>query len=177
MVDSKIDCDTKAVLFGVNTGPLLNARQSGSADSFGVFRRCVLEMKFTKSREFKHEEIPMNINLAIIEPTDDEVLEDLAKKTIHHGEEALMFAVLKSATEDFRKYVSARDRKGKLLFNEAEEWLLEKDSDSLPFDSIWEVLRLQPDYLRQGLLRGKMRIVSPRPHRSSGARCVHVVIQ
>jgi hypothetical protein len=73
----------------------------------------------------------MNIKLAMIEPTDDEVLEHLAKKTIHHGEEALMLAVLKSATENFQKYVNARDRKGKLLFDEAEEWLLEKESDSL----------------------------------------------
>lgn len=98
----------------------------------------------------------MNINLAMIEPTDDEVLEYLAKKTIHHGEEALMLAMLKSATEDFQKYVNARNRKGKLLFNEAEEWLLEKDSDSfLCFESICEVLRLQPDYIRKGLLRWK----------------------
>ena len=98
----------------------------------------------------------MNINLAMIEPTDDEVLEYLAKKTIHHGEEALMLAMLKSATEDFHKYVKARNRKGKLLFNEAEEWLLEKDSDSfLCFESICEVLRLQPAYLRNGLLRWK----------------------
>jgi hypothetical protein len=98
----------------------------------------------------------MNIELAIVEPTDDGVLEDLAKKSFHHGEEALMFAVLKSATEDFQTYVNARDRKGKRLFDEAEEWLLEKDSDSLLcFESICEVLRLQPDYLRKGLLRWK----------------------
>jgi hypothetical protein len=120
------------------------------------FRCCVLVMRFTKSREFKHEEIPMNIKLAMIESTDDEGLEDLAKKTIRHGKEALMFAVLKSATEDFQEYVNARDRKGKLLFDEAEEWRREKDSDSLLcFESICEVLRLQPDYLRQGLLRWK----------------------
>ena len=98
----------------------------------------------------------MNIKLAMIEPTDDGVLEDLAKKRVHRGEEALMLAVLKSATEDFQKYVNARDCKGKLLFSEAEKWLLEKDSDSLLcFESICEVLRLQPDYLRKGLLRWK----------------------
>jgi hypothetical protein len=98
----------------------------------------------------------MNINLAMIEPTDDGVLEDLDKKRVHRGEEALMFAVLKSATEDFQEHVNARDRKGKLLFDEAEEWLLEKDSDSiLCFESICEILRLQPDHLRKGLLRWK----------------------
>jgi hypothetical protein len=160
MVDSKIDCDTKPVLFGVNAGPLLNGCQSGLVTAFSVaksvLRGCDLGVRFTKSRELTHEEIPMNINLAMIEPTDDGVLEDLAKKRVHRGEEALMFAVLKSATEDFQEYVNARDRKGKLLFDEAEEWLLEKDSDSiLCFESICEVLRLQPDYLRQGLLRWK----------------------
>jgi hypothetical protein len=98
----------------------------------------------------------MDMNLDMIDPTDDGVLEDLAKKSTRPGEEALIFAVLKSATEDFQEYVNARDRKGKLLFDEAEEWRREKDSDSLLcFESICEVLRLQPDYLRQGLLRWK----------------------
>jgi hypothetical protein len=65
-----------------------------------------------------------------------------------------MLAVLESATEDFQKFVNARDRKGKLLFSQAEEWLLEKDSDPLfSFEHICELLRLQSDYLRKGLLR------------------------
>lgn len=98
----------------------------------------------------------MNIELAMVEPTDDGVLENLANKRILHGEEALMLAVLKSAMEDLEKYVHARDRKGKLLFSQAEEWLLERDSDLLfSFESICEVLRVQPDYLRKGLLRWK----------------------
>jgi hypothetical protein len=106
----------------------------------------------------------------------------MSKKTIHHGEEALMLAVLKSATEDFQKYVNARDRKGKLLFNEAEEWLLENDSDSLLcFESICEVSKLQPDIYVKDCSGGKRRIVSPRPRRSShyrasGVGSLHVVI-
>jgi hypothetical protein len=60
MIDSKIDCDTKAVLFGVNAGPLLNARQSGSADGFGVFpllcsRNEVHEVARVQTRGDPHE--------------------------------------------------------------------------------------------------------------------------
>jgi hypothetical protein len=82
----------------------------------------------------------------IFEPTDDEILKDLAKKSIRDGEEGLMLAVLESATEDYQKYVNARDRKGKLLFSQAEEWFLDESSDPLfAFEHICEVLRLQPD--------------------------------
>jgi hypothetical protein len=73
----------------------------------------------------------MDIELGIIDPTDNGVLEDLAKKSILNGEEALMLAVLKSATEDFQKYVNAPNRKGKLLFIQAEDWFLDGESDSL----------------------------------------------
>jgi hypothetical protein len=98
----------------------------------------------------------MDINLAMVEPTDDGVLENLAKKSIRHGEEALLLAVLKSATEDFQKYVNARERKGKLLFSEAEEWFLNETSDSLcSFENICEVLRIKPNYFRKGLVHWK----------------------
>lgn len=98
----------------------------------------------------------INRQLAIVEPTDDGILEDLATKSVREGEEGLMLAVLESATEDFQKYVNARDRKGKLLFSQAEEWFLEKDSDPLfSFEHICEVLRLQPSYFRKRLLRWK----------------------
>jgi hypothetical protein len=74
------------------------------------------------------------------------VLEDLTKKSTRDGEEGLMLAVLESATEDYQKYVNARDRKGKLLFSQAEEWFLDESSDPLfAFEHICEVLRLQPD--------------------------------
>jgi hypothetical protein len=52
-----------------------------------------------------------------------------------------MFAVLESAVEDFRKYVLARKPSGKKLFQEAEEWFLDKDSDELfSFENICETL-------------------------------------
>ena len=64
-----------------------------------------------------------------------------------------MLAVLESAVEDFQKYVLARKASGKMLFQEAEEWFLERDSEGLfSFENICETLRLHPDYIRQGLM-------------------------
>jgi hypothetical protein len=80
-----------------------------------------------------------------------------------------MLAVLESAVEDFQKYVVARNPSGKKLFQEAEEWFLEKDSDGLfPFENICETLGLQPDYIRQGLLlwkETKLKLSSVEGHR------------
>src|SRR5437763_5297778 len=64
-----------------------------------------------------------------------------------------MQAVLENAIEYFQKYVLAKDERGKKLFQEAEEWILDKDSDwFFSFENICEVLGLHPDYMRQGLL-------------------------
>ena len=87
------------------------------------------------------------------DPADTGVIEKLFKKDIREREERLMLAVLESAVEDFQKYVLARNPRGKKLFQEAEEWFLEKDSDELfSFENICETLQLQPDYIRQGLM-------------------------
>jgi len=67
-----------------------------------------------------------------------------------------MLAVLADAVEYFQKYVLAEDEKGKKLFQEEEEWILEKNSDWLfSFENICEALRLEPNYIRQGLLSWK----------------------
>jgi hypothetical protein len=64
--------------------------------------------------------------------------------------------VLEDAIECFQKYLFAQNERGKRSFQEAEDWILEKNSDWLfSFHSICEALELNPDYLRQGLLRWK----------------------
>jgi Ni,Fe-hydrogenase III large subunit len=60
------------------------------------------------------------------DPADDEIIQGVYKKSIREGEERLILAVLESAVEDFQKYVLARNVSGKKLFQEAEEWFLEK---------------------------------------------------
>jgi hypothetical protein len=87
------------------------------------------------------------------DPTDEAILEGVYKKNIREGEEKLMLAVLESAVEDFQKYVVARSTRGKKLFQEAEEWLLDTDSEeAFAFKSICETLGLHPDHIRKGLL-------------------------
>jgi hypothetical protein len=90
------------------------------------------------------------------DPLDNEIIEKLLKKDIREGEKKLMLAVLASAIEHFQKHVLSKDEKGRILFQEAEEWFLERDSDELfSFEYICETLQLQPDYIRKGLLSWK----------------------
>ena len=64
-----------------------------------------------------------------------------------------MLAVLENAVEYFQKYVLARNPRGKQLFQEAEEWFLEKESEALySFENICDTLGLHPDHIRKGLL-------------------------
>jgi hypothetical protein len=67
-----------------------------------------------------------------------------------------MVAILEDAIACFQKYLLAKDKKGKSLFSDAQEWILTKDPDWLfSFDNVCETLEIQPDYLRRGLLRWK----------------------
>lgn len=98
----------------------------------------------------------MNTALQMIEPTDSGVQESLSRKTIREGEERLMLALLENATKDFQKYIHAQDRRGKELFEAAEEWFLETDSPSFfSFENICDYLQLNPCYVRKGLMRWK----------------------
>jgi hypothetical protein len=88
-----------------------------------------------------------------LDPADMGLIEAVYKKTLREGEERLMLAVLENAVEYFQKYVLARNPGGKKLFQEAEEWFLEKDSESLfSFENICDTLQFHPDHIRQGLM-------------------------
>jgi hypothetical protein len=87
------------------------------------------------------------------DPVDGGIIGRWFTKDIREGEEKLMLAVLENAIEYFQKHVLAKDERAKKLFQEAEEWILEKHSDWLySFENICEALGLHPDYMRQGLL-------------------------
>ena len=64
-----------------------------------------------------------------IDPSDAGVIEKLFKKNIHEGEKELMMAVLRDAVECFQTYILATKQREKRLFQEAEDWILEKNSD------------------------------------------------
>ena len=88
------------------------------------------------------------------DPSDSELLKSLSNATATKAERELLLAVLETAIEDFQKYASAQDQKGKSLYQNAQEWILERNSEwFLSFDSICESLSISPDHLRRALLR------------------------
>jgi len=98
----------------------------------------------------------INASSGVIEPTDSGLIEDLSKQIIRDGEKRLMLAVLENATEDFQKYALATDPRGKQLFQAAEDWILDSDDPSFfSFRNICEHLYLNPEYMRNGLIRWK----------------------
>lgn len=94
----------------------------------------------------------------------EQYLETFRRKGHLAPEKRLMLAVLEDAVACFQKYVSARDSKGKETFREAEEWILEQDSDwLLSFENICEFLGMNGQYVRQGLLDWKESRLRTRP--------------
>jgi hypothetical protein len=67
-------------------------------------------------------------------------------------ERRLMLAVLQDAVECYQKYALARDPRGRMLFEDARDWI---DSDerewSFSYENICEILGLNPEYIRRGL--------------------------
>src|SRR5262245_34549584 len=67
-----------------------------------------------------------------------------------------MLAVLENAVEHFQKYALARKPSRKQLFQDAEEWFLDKDNDALySFENICDTLGFHPDHIRKGLMAWK----------------------
>lgn len=65
----------------------------------------------------------------------------------------LMFAVLDDAVMCFQKFACAKTAHGRNLFREAESWFFDGTGQSLySFENICEVVGLDADYLRKGLL-------------------------
>jgi len=64
-----------------------------------------------------------------------------------------MLAVLQDAVECFQENALSEQPWEKKLFQEAEDWILAKNSDWLfSFENICETLQLNPGYIRRGLL-------------------------
>ena len=82
----------------------------------------------------------------------EQYLETFRRKLHLEPEKKLMLAVLEDAITCFQKYVSARDGKGKVLFQETEEWVLDQGDEWLfSFANVCDTLGFDPDYLRRGL--------------------------
>jgi hypothetical protein len=91
-------------------------------------------------------------------------LDTYRRKAHLEPETSLMLAVLEDAVACYQKYALAREGNGLELFREAEEWILQKDAQWLfSFDNICESLGMNPDYLREGLVRWKRNLLHSQP--------------
>jgi hypothetical protein len=97
--------------------------------------------------------LPVDKRVAF-DPADGEDFDGLFKRKSREKEEALMLAVLADAVACFQSYAFSENESEKKSFQEAEKWVLDQNNDWLfSFDNICETLELDPDYVRQGLLR------------------------
>ena len=68
-------------------------------------------------------------------------------------EKVLLLAILEDAIHLFQKYRGARDRAGKEHFHEVNDWFMNHGDHWLfSFENVCELLALDPEYVRRGLL-------------------------
>jgi len=97
--------------------------------------------------------------------------QSLRRKTCFEPEKRLILAMLTDAVSCFQIYVTARDGRGKKLFNEAEEWIMIKHDDWIfSFASVCEILGFNPEYVRQGLRRWKQKTLANHTISNTGER-------
>jgi hypothetical protein len=85
--------------------------------------------------------------------TDIHTYESINKTKVSEGETRLMLAVLEDAVRCFQKYVARTHPREQRLFQEAEDWFLDNESDYIfSFEYICESLGLHPDQIRRGLM-------------------------
>jgi hypothetical protein len=110
----------------------------------------------------------MNTALRLPETLDVGIVEELSKRSVREGEEGLLLAMLEMATEDFQKYVLAKDSQGKELFRDAEEWILSKNTRwFFSFENVCRHLQLDPTYIRRGLMNWKAATLKAEANQSS----------
>ncbi len=82
----------------------------------------------------------------------------LKRKGAHEPERRLVVAVLQDAVDCFQKHLRARDRKARQLFVDAEEWICSEDrSWPFSFENVCDLLQINAEYLRRGLISWKER--------------------
>jgi hypothetical protein len=94
----------------------------------------------------------------------EQYLETYRRKSFMEPETRLMLAVLEDAVACYQKYVQAKDERGIELFREAEAWVMQEDHAWLfSFDNICESFGINPEYMREGLVRWKRAALEKGP--------------
>ena len=87
---------------------------------------------------------------------DEDFVQRQCRQEVWGGEHRLMLALLQDAINCYYVCLWARDMKGKELFRETEQWIMEKNSDCIySFENVCKTLGLNSSYLRQSLIRRK----------------------
>ncbi len=87
-----------------------------------------------------------------------ECLDVYRSSYLREPELALMAAVLEDAINCYVTYLPAKRLRERRIFDEAEEWFFNGSDDGLfSFDSVCGYLRIDPGYVRRGLLQYKQR--------------------
>jgi hypothetical protein len=94
------------------------------------------------------------LELSVLSPAARELLEK-------QPERRLLWAILQDGLETYMKYATATTHRGRRLFQEAEEWIMQDDSPwPCSFETICQTLDLNPGYLRRGLHRWRAKRVA-----------------
>jgi hypothetical protein len=89
--------------------------------------------------------------------------ENLRSKSLIEPEKRLMLAILEDAINCFQDNVLAESGKRKKLLDDAQDWFLEGRGEWIfSFRNVCELLGLNPEYLRGGLMRWKERRLARR---------------
>jgi hypothetical protein len=84
--------------------------------------------------------------------------DNFQRKTPTQPENRLLLAVLEDAIHCFQDNVLAENGKSKKLFDDAEEWVLKEGGEWIfSFRNVCELLGIDPEYLRAGLMRWKQK--------------------
>ena len=99
----------------------------------------------------------------------DQYLENCRRKIPLEPEKALLLAVLDDGVRCFQDNILSENKKKRMLFEEAAEWLFSDESnDIFSFVSICAVLGLDPGYLRRGLREWEERTVGEKRKKQRG---------
>ncbi|OGZ46214.1 MAG: hypothetical protein A3C84_01715 [Candidatus Ryanbacteria bacterium RIFCSPHIGHO2_02_FULL_48_12] len=83
------------------------------------------------------------------------------------GEARLLWRVLENGIETYMRYAHTTSRRGRYLFEEAEQWIWADDPAWLcSFVSICNIVGFDPDYIRDGLVRWKNQAYLQTPTQS-----------
>jgi hypothetical protein len=101
----------------------------------------------------------------------EQYIDNFRRKTPLEPEKALLLAVMDDAIRCFQDNILSQNKKKRLLFDEARDWLFSDDSSWVfSFVSICGFLGLDPGYIRRGLRRWQQRalVAAKKKQRTGG---------